>query len=407
MTINKQNVKMHNRQRLLQAEHNAHSVSFVLAIVLILYTVLYFYIKSILQDASVERYQSYFSLSVNFILFCSLFWKLFLCGKHMEKHLKNSVLVSLIVELIVYIITSSGLEKLLGLGIILMSIAVFQIDPLTRNERNVVYGLFVFAVVLILLNGTTELDSPDKSKFNPNGCGFLLAMVFCISLLRFFQAKKIINFLFVLGSFIMQSFFMSRTAMLGCLLFFILFILLKRKKKELTYKTIFLLLIAIPLLGIVIAFLYTEVLFPLIGVGKITIFGKDLFTGRQEIWHYTFLSIKQYFWFGVGSRLNQDLLQAGFYDLIINAHNQSLGTLAAFGIFFFAVFSIAFAQVGAFTYKSKHKGHTFTITPILFLAVICVMSWFDLYWFSQYNWVPFMICYSLICGFSKKETEIL
>ena len=151
-----------------------------------------------------------------------------------------------------------------------------------------------------------------------------------------------------------------------------------------------------------VAYIYAEVLYPQIGVGKIIIFGKDLFTGRQEIWHYTFESIKEHLWFGVGSHLNDDLLNSGFYDLIANAHNQSLGTIAAFGILPFVSFSIAFAAVGAFTYKRKFKGNKFTVLPVLFLAVICVMSWFDLYLFSQYNWVPIIISYGLICGYGKK-----
>lgn len=401
MTTDRQSVKKYNEWSLIQTARKKHSASFVLSIFLILYAVFYFYVKSLLQDEAVERFQSYFTLSSNLILFSILFWKLFLSGKHMQQNIRNGILTSIISGIIVYLIISSGLEKLLGLWIILMSISVFQLYPLKRDEINVIYGLFLLAVVLILLNGTTELDAVDKSKFNPNACGFLLAMVFCVSLLRFARSKRAIDFVVLLGSFILQIFFMSRTATLGCLLFFILFVLYKGKKKKIAFKTAFVVLTVIPVVGIALAYLYAEVLFPWIGVGKITIFGKDLFTGRQEIWHYIFASIKEHFWFGDGSRVNQDLVQAGFYELITNAHNQSLGTIAAFGIFVFVVFSVAFAQVGSFTYKNAYRGNKYTRMPVLFLSVVCVMSWFDLYWFSQYNWVPIMISYCLICGYGK------
>ncbi len=402
MTINRQSISSGSPRYFVKTARKTRSVSFWLSVFLIIYAVLYFYIKSILRDESVVEYQAYFSILANLLLFCFLFLKLFLGGKRIERNIKCWILLTLIFCMISYFVNFSGLEKLLGLSIFLMSIAVFQIYPLRKNELNIIFCLFVFAVILILLNGTTEIDSIDESKFNPNACGFLLALVFCVSLVRFGKSKRVLDFVMLLVSFDMQFFFTSRTAMLGCLMFFTLFVLRKFKKKGCGFKTLFAILLVLPLLGVAVAYIYAEVLYPQIGVGKIIIFGKDLFTGRQEIWHYTFESIKEHLWFGVGSHLNDDLLNSGFYDLIANAHNQSLGTIAAFGILPFVSFSIAFAAVGAFTYKRKFKGNKFTVLPVLFLAVICVMSWFDLYLFSQYNWVPIIISYGLICGYGKK-----
>ena len=75
-------------------------------------------------------------------------------------------------------------------------------------------------------------------------------------------------------------------------------------------------------------------MYPAIGHGKIIIFGKDIFSGRQTIWHFAFNSIKNNFWFGVGSHLNETQFNEGYYELIMNAHNQPIGILAAFGVFF-------------------------------------------------------------------------
>lgn len=402
--IERQSIETGKPQFLLQNERKT-SESFGLSVFLIFYMILYFYIKSVFRDESVARIQSYFSIFANLILFVLLFLKLFSSHKQLGTNIKSCLFLSFIFCVISYFVNFSGAEQLFGLSIILMCIVMFQLYPLKRSELNTIYALFFLAVIAVLLNGTTDLNSTDESKFNPNTCGFLLAMVFCTSLVRFYKSRQVADFSMLLGSFVLQIFFTSRTAMLGCLLFLIMFLLHKCIKRKYRFRTIFSILLVFPLLGIAAAYLYAEILYPWIGMGKIIIFGKDLFTGRQEIWHYTFESIKKHFWFGVGNHLNEDLLEAGFYDLITNAHNQSLGTIAAFGIFSFIAFNVAFAQVGTFTYKNKHQGNKFNIAPVLFLAVICIMNWFDVYLFSQYNWIAILISYGLICGYGKREEE--
>lgn len=381
-----------------------YSISFCIALYLIVYMLLYFYLKALLTGESVEVYQSYFSLLANGILFCLCFYNLFVSRKLSYGKFKLLFFIFLCLAVISYLVNFSGLEKLIGLCDILMCIMLFQIYPIAKSEQKILFYLFIISVFFILINGTTDIDSQDENKFNPNTCAFLLSMLFCISIVIFLKTKSVFSLIFALISFGLQFAFISRTAMLACLIFFILNVLLRANKKTYKFKTVFITMLIFAVLGILFAYVYAEVLYPLWGHGKIKIFGKDLFTGREEIWHYTFVSIKENLLWGVGSHLNDDLLKSGFYELIINAHNQPMGLIAAFGLGPFIVFYIAFAYIVAYKYDFNKKSRVYySNVPALFMLTITLMSWFDLYLFSQYNWIPIIITYCLICGYSAKE----
>lgn len=384
---------------------NRHSMSFYLTVYLIVYMVLYFYLKAVMTGERVEAYQAYLSLLANVILFVVCYYKLFIADMLVYGKFKLLFILFLILVFISYFVNFSGLEKLIGLCDILMLIMLFQKSPLNNKERNFLFYLFSLSLFIILLNGSPLDDGQDSKKFNSNGCAFILSMLFCVSIVRFTKAKTWINLLFALISFALQFIFVSRTAMFSCLVFLFLFVIFKTYRKTYKFKTIFYTILMVSVFGVLFAYIYAEVLFPLWGHGKIIIFGKDLFTGRQEIWHYTFESIQENPIWGVGSHLNDDLLNSGFYDLIINAHNQPLGLLAAFGLLPFIVFYVTFAYATAYKHKFKKSDLYFTNTPALFILLISLMSWFDLYFFSQYNWVPILIAYCLICGYSTREKK--
>lgn len=379
-----------------------HSVSFILSFILIVYMVTYFYLYPFVDNA--DGILNYSFIVVSLLIFCYLSYKLFYKDNMIEKKYKRLFLTFIVFIAISFCVTKSGFEKILGLCIILLSFLSFRIYPMNLKERRIIYYAFLIAVVVLLLNTSKEVI-PDSNKFNPNSGGFLLSMLFCVSLVRFIMEKSTVSFVTVVLSFALQFIFSSRTAMFGCLLFLFLFIICRSWRKTFNRKTVFYTIFIFSVLGILAAYVYAEVLYPVIGHGKIFIFGKDLFTGRQTIWDFTFQSIRENFIFGVGSHLNEEKIAEGYYNLIINAHNQPLGMLAAFGILPFVSFYVLFSLFTAYFYKRNSNLNKATRTPAIFVLTIILMSWLDLYFFSQYNWLAIIITLGLISSYSIKEVH--
>lgn len=299
------------------------------------------------------------------------------------------------------VVNDSGIEHAFGLISILLGLYVIHCHPLKMREINQILALFVFAVILILLNGAQGgTDSVVMHKFNPNSCAFLLTMLYCVSIVRFFNNRKLFCLIFALICFVLQFYFISRTALLGEILFTLCIIVCRAwKNKTFRGRTVFWVILAFSVLGILIAYYYSEILYPRIGHGKLEIFGKDIFTGRQTIWNFTFESIREHLWLGVGNHLNEKQYKAGYYELIMNAHNQPLGTLAACGIFAFLLFYISFARLSAQPYRNNRNNRPNRL-PAIFLLTVTVMSYFDIYFLSPRNWIAILIAYGLIFSMS-------
>ena len=304
------------------------------------------------------------------------------------------------------LVAASGVERTFGLLSILLLLYVFQLEPLKGKERRIVLCVFTVVILAIMLNGVpgdASLELPE-GKFNPNGCAFLLAMLFCVAVVKFSFDKKKSAILLCAICLVLQFVYISRTALIGIVMFAFLFLILKGNKKTFSHRSVFWAFCIFSMLGILLAYVYSEVLFAQVGKGNIFIFGKDIFTGREIIWNFTFESIREHFWFGVGSHLNETYYEAGYYKLIMNAHNQPLGMLASFGFPAFLFFYISFSLASAEGYRKKSK-RFFGRAPAIFLFVITIMSYFDIYFFSAYNWIAIVIAYSLICSYSKKEKQ--
>ena len=380
------------------------SMSFILSIVMIVYLIVQYYFP-VFFDTEESLFGYVFSC---FTILGFAFAAILIYTRHVRiaNNVFNVIVLFLCSAVISLLVTTSGIERIFGLLSILTLIYVFHFDPLRVKERRTVLITFIVAIVIILLNGVSgdaSLELPE-GKFNPNSCAFLLAMLFCVAFVKFsFDKNKSALFLCVI-CLALQVVYISRTALIGIIMFAFLFLILKGNKKTFSPKFVFWMLFIFSMLGILLAYIYSEVLFAQVGKGNISIFGKDIFTGRETIWNFTFESIREHFWFGVGSHLNEAYYEAGYYKLIMNAHNQPLGMLAAYGFLPFLTFYIAFSIVSAIGYRKMGKS-VMGRAPAIFLLVITIMSYFDIYFFSQYNWIAIVIAYALICSYSKKEKQ--
>lgn len=378
------------------------SPSYCVAVIMALFMLFYYYFTLYTQN-SAGSWPDVVSISLTFFIDLFIFYQI-VKAKLATKKFKRLLFSFLFLLFISFILNLSGVQRLLNLTMVLLGIYVFVKSPVSFKEAKILFWLYTLFVVFILLNTATGKENASLiHKFNPNSGGFLLALLFCSSFVFSFKFKRFRNklpYLIVcLTSFLLQFIFISRTAMLGIIMFVFATVLWGAFKNCSNKKSAFRSVFILSLLGIVVAFVYSKVLFPMLGYGKITILGKDIFTGRQTIWSFTFDSIKQNFWFGVGSHLNEAQFNEGYYELIMNAHNQPLGIMAACGIFVFFVFYYAIAYFISLLYTDKNI--KFNRVPVIFLCVITIMSYFDIYFMSLYNVIPILLVFALMTGSSK------
>ena len=380
------------------------SMSFILSIAMSVYLIVQYYFPVFFDTEGTLLGYVFSSISILSFVFAVIL--IYTRCVRVATRVFNTVVLFLCSAVLSLLMTASGIERTFGLLTILILFYVFHLDPLRKKERSIVFITFIVTIAVIMLNGVpgdASLELPD-GKFNPNGCAFLLAMLLCVAVVKFSLFKKKSTLLLCAICLGLQLVYISRTALLGIIMFSFLFLILKGNKKTFSPKIVFWTIFIFSMLGIVLCYIYSEVLFAQIGKGKIFILGKDIFTGREIIWNFTFKSIREHFWFGVGSHLNEGYYEAGYYKLIMNAHNQPLGMLAAFGFFPFLFFYVAFSIVSAIGYRKNSKW-ILGRAPAIFLFVITIMSYFDIYFFAQYNWIAIVIAYGLICSYSKKEKQ--
>lgn len=361
-----------------------------------------FYSNALIETNSALGFLSYIPL-VCLTLFClTICYVVFFGQKRLKGNQFLLYFFFLFFIALSYVVNFSGGSMIIGPLAILSGIYVFNLNPLHDEEKKVIFCLFSLSILLILFNGST-MENIREGKFNPNTCGFLLTMLFCVCVPRYIATRKksiILIMFFCIG---LQFVFDSRTALLGLLLYAFVCLILKASKRTFKHQTVFWVILIFSMLGLVAAYIYSEILFPLIGHGKIYIFGKDLFTGRQTIWGNAFHSIKENFWFGVGSHLNESLYEQGYYEAIMEAHNQPIGVFSTFGFLPFLLFYIVLARFVSSFYQNDY---TCSLRyPAIFLFVVTIMSYFEVYYFSIFTWIAILIAYVLIVSHSKKCSE--
>lgn len=368
--------------------------AFKLYIILILYMFLFFYANKLI-GRDIESGYGVLTVIINAVLFLYLIIGL-VFNRYVNRTTVFLICLFVVLSGISFLVNRSGLEKLFGLACFLTIIVAGQVQSMTNNERRIAYYLFIIVVIVVLLNGNTLETVHETNKFNPNICGQLLTLLFCVSFVKFRADKKFDGLFFCILSTVLQFVYKSRTALMGEAIFLVLYMFAKFVKMK-NRKLLFLFTFLISVGGVLFAYLYSEVLFPKLGYGKIIIFGKDLFTGRQWIWHYTFEFIKRNIFFGGGSYVNNDLVANGFDNVVTNVHSQSLGILSAFGILPFIVFYVAFSYAISEPYKRKQ----FDLAPVLFMITISIMTYFEIYLFTQYYWLSIVVAYTLISNFKN------
>ena len=355
-----------------------------------------FYRDALFTDQSTNRIVVLFFVMYFPKIVCIIYLGMQLVWKFSNKPLNKSFILLCVFSLTIaisYLVTKSGITKILDLLLVALCLMFFNNFALRKNEIKKVICLLIIATVIILFNASPIKGYTFESdKFNPNEAAYCLTLLFCVLITAFVKYKKIAYLLAALVCVGLQFVYGSRTAFFGLLLFCILCVLLRARKKTFGFYTVFIAIIALAVCGVVFTHVYSVVLFEKYGKNFVSILGKDLFTGRERIWQLALESIRNNFWFGVGSHLNEEYFTEG--SVIMNAHNQPLGILGAFGVLALISFYLLLAYVVA--KQCKHRNRVLAI----FFIVVVLMSYLDLHLFQSKNYSMMLLTYAVISALS-------
>ena len=257
----------------------------------------------------------------------------------------------------------------------------------------VFFAFSIFVLTILLFAPRFENDSDTKIKFNTNGSGFVLftfeaIMAACAGRYKKGLVIKYVCYILIIVAIAFQFQFAGRSSLIGSglLMVYLIFSKLfdKAKPRQVFWFSIFLCVFAI-----IFAYLYAIVLFEKIGKGNLIIFGKDIFTGRQEIWADAFKQLNGHWLFGIGNTLDSVPILDDTSG-VTNLHNQMMGYLTCFGLSTFVAVSVLISLL------LEKISKIFTRKYIIaYLLILILMSYFDTILYSTTN-VIFIVC-ALIC----------
>ncbi len=259
-----------------------------------------------------------------------------------NKKFKKSVLLFLggfVVCLLVSFLTHrTGVEYMSNLLILLLAFLVVKCDDTDKINftfRFKLACLFPLLIIIVICLLKTPKGDPNlvlkPGEINPNGFGFILFVLSTVALSYYANSK---NKFYLLVSFALCAFqiiYSARISILSNLLVYFLY-LLSRNNKNGNLKLLYGIFIFFMLIQILFPYVYADVLFKLIGKGKIIILGKDIFTGRQIIWTEWFKQMQGNYLFGIGNNFVSSWVMDGVTDGRISIHNSSLAIVSNFGI---------------------------------------------------------------------------
>ena len=303
--------------------------------------------------------------------------------------------------LISYCINRSGLEYFCNTFIFLGILTVLPYARLTYG-RAVLLG-FLYGVYTLLVCLFAPKFASDTEAFiplNTNSSGFVLVLaLFCLA--AFAGAnKKSAWLLYGLGgiTILFQLQFAGRSSLLGTVLLLV-YLVGRRYFDRFSSPLIKVLSAGLAAFAVIFAYLYAVVLFDIFGHGNVFFFGKDIFTGRQEIWSDAFQQLQGHWLFGIGNAL-KSIVIGDDTSGVTNLHNQIMGYLTCFGIMVTLFYIILLAVLTAKVYKSSRRKYATAL-----LLILIIMSYFDTILYSSNNMVYLPIVLVIVYSCDKKRRE--
>lgn len=276
-------------------------------------------------------------------------------------------------------INSSGREFMCNLFSLLVVLLLNSRLRIRKNALKWYYLMYVALGIFILLFAplgdmkSTIIPNTLLSEVNPNTSAFYMVLLYMISVCLILSEKeKIWYFAVAIFSVIAVILFKARTSLLGVLTFTVFLWILKFINSKRKTSFLFFLCIA----GVIFAYFYSVTLYEMIGPGKITILGKDLFTGRNLIWSSAFRQLEGHYWFGIGNSIGDSGNAASSYTY--NFHNQFLAIITMYGIPVLLMFSLCYTR-----YINLSTDNILNYRKVLAIGIaLTLMSYFETFFQS-------------------------
>ena len=285
-----------------------------------------------------------------------------------------------------YVTHFTGLEYICNTIIFLGTLTLLPHIRLKENTVKLFSVLFLFYSFLIVLFANRGYSQKALIELNPNTSSFICFLSIVLLLVWGSKSQnpvKTVCYILAGVWLLFQIPFMGRSSLLGVALFFGYFVLRKFFNKT-PPKAAKWIMIILSIFAVVFAYLYAKPLFQWIGKGKLILFGKDLFTGRQVIWEGAFDRLKDSWLFGIGNTLDTEIIVSTQAESD-NLHNQIMGYLTCFGVFVAVMYIVVLAALTMRVYRcGKMTG--------AFIIALLVLSYFETILYSTGT----MICLPII-----------
>ena len=226
-------------------------------------------------------------------------------------------------------VTGGGIGSVLSNMLPLVLLCCLELCEVDQKFKFIICACAVLMVVVFATMSVimTEYNHWLIGEINPNTVGIFTVSLFALwcAFTKFIGWKeKLLFVLFLLLSIITIINVMARTSLIGMCVYLVLLVIPSRYfKPKFTFAVhIFVVLVAL-LLPLVYLYMYRN------GV-QLTLFGKNLFTGREGVWEKMFAFMDEKgamgWLYGIGSHM-------AIHGEKFNSHNSYYSITACFGVF--------------------------------------------------------------------------
>ncbi len=332
-------------------------------------------------DSSENRMQLIFTV---LMAMCS-FLSVVSVYRRLSSILKICWFLILLLFLVSCLIHFNGLEYICNTVSFLGILTVLPYTKLKQMTVSLMTAcLFLYCALIILFANRFEDSSSSLINLNTNTSSVtVLVFEFCLCAIASLskKAKKVTCYLLAFVCVIFQFMFDGRSSLIGTVVLFC-YLICRKFFNNWRIKSVRNVVVCICVFSVLFAYLYSNVLFEILGHGNFYFLGKDLFTGRQLIWAEAFKCLRGHWLFGIGNSLETYMGEG------TNLHNQILGYLTLYGVPIAIIYIILLSNAVMKVYRPTKRNYA-----VAFIIAMLILCYFET---ALYSLVVMQITISMI-----------
>ena len=332
-------------------------------------------------DSSENRMQLIFTV---LMAMCS-FLSVVSVYRRLSSILKICWFLILLLFLVSCLIHFNGLEYICNTVSFLGILTVLPYTKLKQMKVSLKTAcLFLYCALIILFANRFEDSSSSLINLNTNTSSVtVLVFEFCLCAIASLskKAKKVTCYLLAFVCVIFQFMFDGRSSLIGTVVLFC-YLICRKFFNNWRIKSVRNVVVCICVFSVLFAYLYSNVLFEILGHGNFYFLGKDLFTGRQLIWAEAFKCLRGHWLFGIGNSLETYMGEG------TNLHNQILGYLTLYGVPIAIIYIILLSNAVMKVYRPTKRNYA-----VAFIIAMLILCYFET---ALYSLVVMQITISMI-----------